>query len=348
MDETPLRQKQELTPDYNTGIIIALPEDKDFIAGVNSPLVTAAIVEPTKDWRPYVSTLEKQSSPYLETDNCTGYSYTNDVEDQINRMILKGTIAQEFLQFLKDNQYLDDNGLVNTSERALGAMAGTGPNGNRLDKVCETARTMGLAPNKMWAWDPNVQKTYESYYAMPPANVLAIAKKFLEYVDLPYHWITTSAGYPGLQMDALQYAPLYSALVTCGGWGNPPVAWCNADPAACNHAVVTVSPAGQNNGFTIQDSYLPANGLKELATNYIIPYTMQVMAIQKKTAFPPLYGVKVASNQTVFVRQDNGVCVPVASWAAYVEIGGSSQTIKTISDADFAKLPKVTDVMLNK
>jgi hypothetical protein len=320
---TPLRP---FDPSVLRGVLIAPPKPEDFILGVNSPLVVAD-VEPSGDWSPYVSLFERQISLYLETDNCTGFSYTNDVEDQINRMIIKKQIAVEALNFLQKYGYLDENGLVNTSERALGAMAGTGPNGNYLNTVAETARKFGLAPDKMWPWDQNVQKTYEQYYAKPTQEVYDVAKMFLQYFDLPYHWIQGGSGvYPA----SMKVAPMYVALVTCGGWNTPPVKWCNAQGA--NHAVVTVKYDNINDP-KIQDHYEPY--IKELSLDYQISYTMQVLVIQKK-GIKRMVGYKKSTGQTIYGLV-NGILIPFADWDAFVACGGSSDSIVTLTDDQFAK-----------
>ncbi len=320
---TPLRP---FDPSVNRGLLVAPPKPEDFILGVNSPLIVAE-VEPTGDWSAFVSLFERQISMYLETDNCTGFSYTNCVEDQINRMIIKQQISAEALGFLQQYGYLDDNGLVNTSERALGAMAGTGPSGNYLNTVAETARKFGLAPNKLWPWDQNIQKTYEQYYAKPTQEVYDVAKQFLQYFDLPYHWIQGgSSVYPA----NMKVAPMYVALVTCGGWNTPPVKWCNV--AGANHAVVAVKYDNITDP-KIQDHYEPY--IKALSLDYQIPYAMQVVVIQKKGT-KNMNGYKLADKPTVYGLV-NGIMIPFADWDAFVACGGSSDTIVTLTPDQFSK-----------
>ena len=314
----------------NSGIIIAPPKPTDFILGVSSPLVVGD-VEPTGDWRPYTPTPEKQWSQQFDTMNCTAFSYTNIIETLINRLIKKGLVSVEFMQFLQTNGYLDANGLLDTSERALGSMAGTDENGNHLATVAETARKNGLAPNSMWKWDTNVVLDIDEYYKTPPQQVFDVAKKFKQFVDLPYQWIGVG---PPVDISkyplAMKVSPLYVALKTCPGWNSPPVTWCGATDV--NHAVELVKFDNQANGF-IFDSYDPYT--KELQLNYAIPYALQIMAIVKK-GIKKMIGYKKENDATVYVELQ-GVLVPLADWDAFVSLGGSTESIVALTEAQFAK-----------
>lgn len=318
-------------PEGFHGLLVAPPKPKDFVLGVNSPL-TMADIQPSGTWEEFTSTLEKQNQYGLETFNCTSFGYTNAIEDQINRMIIRKTIKAEFLKFLTKEGYLDSDGRVNFSERALGHMSGTTSGGNYLNVVAETARTKGLAPNSLWAW--NGENTIEAYYAKPPQKVFDVALKFLDYVDLPYHWGTDI-------YDAIKRCPVYSGLVTCSPWLSSPVPWCNANGA--NHALVTIKAVeGQN--LKVQDSYEPAN--KELGKGYHVPYIIEAYAVQKQAVLPNLTGYKTADNPTVFIKMETGVFVPVASWDAFVKLGGSSGSIKVVPESEIT--PVVRDVFLEK
>lgn len=332
---------QPLDAQNPKGLLIKPIGEKDFVFGQNSPLLVGE-VEPSGDWTQFMSLLEKQLLYNLETLNCTAFAYTNCVENQINRQIITKRIRMDFLQFLQNNSYLDDNGLVNFSERALGSMAGTGVNiangtpGNSLQQVAETARKNGLVPNKLWAW--NGENTYSEYYKTVPDNLKAIAKKLLTYIDLPYQWTND-------MFSSIKRCPLYSALVTCSPWfSDKPIPWCNAQPDASNHAIVTVKAVNPDINKKIQDSYEPY--VKELELNYVIPYNMEVIVTMLPQTIPPITGYKTANNPTVYIKLETGVYIPVASWDAFVKLGGSSNNIKIV-DAT-AITPVVKTVFLEK
>lgn len=211
------------------------------------------------DWTPYVPKGERQSGNGFETDDCTAFAYTNVVEVQFK--YFKNKLPITVLKFLSDNGYLDENGDLNCSDRALGSMAGTTSEGNSLNKVAETARTKGLVPESLW---PTVFTNYDDYYKPLPQNLLDLGMKFLEYFELPYRQVFS---------NDVSAAPLYVALCTCGGWNNPeppPIAWCNAGNAT-NHCVCLL----KTNNYRVFDSYSPF--VKDFAADYNIPYFYQVL-----------------------------------------------------------------------
>jgi hypothetical protein len=267
----------KLLSQFNTGILIKPPEPTDYIRGVNSPL-SAEKINLSGDWSPYIPTFEDQfdyKNKY-DTMNCTGFSLTNVIEMWLDFYIQTGRMLVGHMQFLQDNGYLDANGKVNLSERALGVMAGTGANGNYLQTVVQAARTYGLAPDSAWAWDHNKQVTIAEYYSPLPDAVWQIAAKFRDLFEIQYHWLNSGVNSIA---EALQESPLWVALCTCPGWNNPPVQWCGVTDA--NHAVSLIKDDLKDNPV-ILDHYTPY--IKQLALNYGIPWLMQVFVVIKDTS----------------------------------------------------------------
>ncbi len=266
----------ELLPQINTGLIIQEPQPDDYIKGQNSPLAVQA-VNPSGDWLSYVPTNEDQYSDKnkFDTMNCTAFSLTNIIEMWLQFYIQSGYMPVGHMQFLQDNDYLDANGKINLSERALGTMAGTGSNGNTLQKVVQTARTYGLAPDSIWAWDQNKEVNIQEYYSPLPDSVWQIAAKFRDYFEIQYQWL-----FSGVNSipDALRESPLWIALATCPGWSNPPVNWCGVTQS--NHAVSLIKDDLKSEPV-ILDHYNPY--IKQLALNYVIPWLMQVFVVIKDT-----------------------------------------------------------------
>jgi hypothetical protein len=250
--------------------VIIDPRPTDYVSGDGNidAAVANRILVPSGDWTPYVVDGERQSGNGFDSDDCTAFSYTNAVECQFKYYRLNGKIPQSTINFLSQNGYLDANGDLNCSDRALGSMAGTTDQGNSLNKVADTAYKMGLVPESKW---PSVFTNYAEYYKPVPAELQSLAQQFLQYFDLPYE--STSGDLTG----ALQACPLYVALCTCGGWNNPeppPIAWCNAG-SATNHAVCLL----KQNNYRIFDSYDPF--VKDFAPDYYIPYFYKVLLTPK-------------------------------------------------------------------
>lgn len=279
-------------PDSFLGLIPETPRPTDYIAGVSSPLPQGVVVMPDGKWTRYASKYERQNVPF-ETFNCTAFSLTNALEMWLNFLIETNQLPQTHLDFLVNEGYIDDGGGVNFSERALGSWAGTNENGNRLTTVVDTARKMGLASNKLWPFGGN---DVAGYYATPTKEVEEQAARFLQYFQINYEWFYNS---PGTYADAMKECPLWVALVTCGGWNNPPVPWCGVQ--GTNHAV-TLTEYDQINDPVIVDHYPPY--VKQLALDYQIPYALKVFikAIKPQEAKPMYEKVVKQDGKTFGVR----------------------------------------------
>lgn len=264
--------------------VIIDPKPSDYVSGdgqLPDELIGRTLV-PSGDWTPYVVAGDKQSGNGFESDDCTGFSYCNVVEIQFNYFKGTGQIPQATMDFLNQNGYINKDGNLDVSPRALGSMAGTTSQGNSLNKVADTARTMGLVPESKW---PTVFTNYDDYYKPVPQDLQTLALQFKQYFDLPYQSVS------GDLSKFLQASPLYVALCTCGGWNNPEppsIAWCNAG-SATNHAVCLL----KQNNYRIFDSYEPF--IKDFASDYYIPYFYQVLLTPK--------GVQ---DNHMFLAQDKG------------------------------------------
>src|ERR1044071_1097623 len=111
------------------------------------------VVLQSGDWRPFLPVGEHQYSHNVDTMACVSFSCDNDLEIQ------------------RKQQGVD----VNYSDRFLAKMSGTTQQGNYLDKVADTARTIGLVKEE--EWPSNDDYTWDSYYASIPQDVLNKAEK---------------------------------------------------------------------------------------------------------------------------------------------------------------------------
>lgn len=276
--------------------VIFDPKPTDYVTGDgNLGSIADRILLQNGDWTPYIPKGERQSGNGFDSNDCTGFGYTNVIECQFKYFKSKGLISDEALAWLSENEYLDENGDLNASDRALGSMAGTTSSGNSLNKVAETARKGGLIPENKW---PSVFTTYEDYYKTVPQELLNLGQKFLDFFELPYEQVTAQT-----IPDAIKSAPLYVALCTCGGWNNPeppPIAWCNAGNAT-NHAVCLL----KTSNYRIFDSYNPF--VKDLDGAYAIPYFYKVLFNLK--------GVNMNETKVVLGKDGKTVykAVPVAT-----------------------------------
>lgn len=292
----------------NTGILPDQVRDTDYVAGVNSPLPFSDVLD-TGDWSPFAPSNEWQLSKYLETFNCTGFSLTNIIEFLLNFMIARKMLPPSHLDFLKINGYFDDYGKVDLSERALGTMAGTGDNikkgllGNYFTTVIDTARKMGLAPNRAWSWDQGKELTTDAYYAPVSDNVKALALRFNDYFQINYERLNDQSLAPA----ALKQCPLWVGVHVCPGWNSPPVPFCGA--VDVGHAVDWISANGLP---MILDSYGPYF-FKQLAANYQIPVIFKVLFTLKNVKGVRMEILKVTGEQTLVVRNGQGKFFEIAT-----------------------------------
>lgn len=262
---------EELDPMIPNGVIIA-PKPEDYMAGDgNLGGITQRVLVEDNDWTRYKVKGKRQSGNGYDTNNCTGFGYCNDLAMQYKAMMALNLIPVTIQTWLQVNGYIDENGELALSMRALGTMAGTSHNGNSLNKVADTARTMGLIPYSKW---PNVFTNDNDYYKALPAELVALAKEFLQHFDLPYEYVSTPT-----YGNEYQAAPLYVALATCFPWNAtepPPVAWCGVDRT--NHCLVDL----KRNSHRVFDSYqFNENFTKDLAADYSVPAAYRVLLILK-------------------------------------------------------------------
>lgn len=268
-----------------------LPTPDDLIsAAANLP-----ITNPSGKWMQYRSGNEDQRDAYLETDNCTGFSYTNAVEDLMNKDIAEGKYGVGAMQFLHDNDYFNEQGLVEFSERALGAMAGTTSQGNDFGHVSAAAESQGLIPNSKWTWDYNKQKTYAEYYQMPPAELLVLAKEFLKHFSLTHQPMGTNESID----DGLQVSPIWAALPVCPDWNTGNVHKCSR--TQMDHAIVI--EGHDSSGYTIDDHYPPY--IKHLSNDYFIPARWKLAVIPKDQFMFKVKKVKINGAYGVLIDSPN-------------------------------------------
>ncbi len=331
----------DLNPKTFTGLLPIGPKPGDYVHGhPDNPLGGLGLREdnPTAKWTGSKPAPQVQINNvnHFQCNNCTGFGYCRNVATYLNYKLQNGQLPASFLKWMTDNKYIQ-NGLFAFDPRVLGILAGTTSAGNSLQKVADTGRKVGLVPAGTL---PGVEacSDFPEYYN--PALVTDAIKQqglaFLQWVDLPYQWLPDNLA--GTVLAGLKACPMYIGICTCGGWNTQsPVPWCNAGDAT-NHAVDEM----ETNAEVILDSFLP--DIKTLATGYNVPYRMMVLTTVK-TPMVPTAGYKKANSATVYIAAGNGYYVPLADWNAFLALGGNSNTIVTLSDADFALLNRVDSVL---
>lgn len=244
-------------------------KDTDWLAGSELSGIVYEEVLLDGNWRKYKPRNEDQNHAGNDKMCCVSSSFTNTVEEQINKMI-----KDDLLDLEKLEPWLE-NGLLNTSERHLAKGSGTTTSGNSQPRVVDYARKNGLVPEKLWKTPPASEyMSWAEYYKTIPADILKWGEKFLEYFDIMYERLPDST--PATLRKHMKQAPIWWATFTCSGWGSADIIKaCSTSP---NHA--TIGDCYDDlKWWGDLDHYDPYE--KKLAWNYKIYYPYKVLVVPK-------------------------------------------------------------------
>ena len=171
----------------SSGLIVSTPLEKDFMYGTESSLAGVDVL-PTGDWTPYLPEGEEQFGVGFDSMSCTSFSYTTAIETYLNFIIKEKKITVGNLKWLSDNGYIGPDGKVNFSDRFLAIMSGTTINGNQLNKVAETARTIGLIPQSMLPFGGTTWAEFMNPDVITK-TMTDKATEFLTHFKLSYEWV---------------------------------------------------------------------------------------------------------------------------------------------------------------
>lgn len=170
----------------HSGLINVQPKEKDFFFGTEASLRGVDVL-PSGDWTPYLPSGEDQFGIGWDSMSCASFSYTSTVETYLNFLIKEKRITAFNNKWLADNGYIGPDGKVNFSDRFLAIMSGTTISGNSLNKVAETARTVGLIPQSMLLFGGNSWGEFMNPEAITP-DMIKKGKEFLQRFKLSYEW----------------------------------------------------------------------------------------------------------------------------------------------------------------
>ena len=222
-------------------------------------LIPDDVLQADSSWLGYLPDLEIQNVNGVETEDCTGFGMTNAVEMYLKR---KFGLA------------------VNYSDRALGIAAGTGEGGgNTPQVVCETIRKLGLIPESLLPFSPDIGSAEQFYTPSPlPTSLLEEGQKWLRAWDFKHEYV----GQEGQEIDhavlreALKHSPIGIAVYAWEKGEND--LYIKAGPE--NHWVVLV---GFDGDFPlIFDSYEEKGSeLKKLAPDYQFRFAKRIYIAKK-------------------------------------------------------------------
>jgi len=321
-------------PQHKRGFIDSVPRETDYLAGYGNAVHSGTELKKGDYWKNYISQPERQSNRLFDTYSCVPFSYNNYLEIVLNYDIAHGMITQENHKWLADNQYLDDDGRVNFSERDLAQRVGiTNGVGTTFEKCAEVARhkeTGGLIPDRLWAFDEGI-KSFDQYMKKPSPDLeehfAVMRQEFRQRFTTKYEWIIDDDRMHNLPKirAALRFSPLQVSLYA---WSNPVDGIYPATIMQRNHATVLLDDFGD---YTLDyDTYDGAAAgtdfLKKLAPNYALGtyamrhYILHDLPLNEET-MPQFY--KVTGKPAVYILGADMLYHPIAQEDYILKLYGS-------------------------
>lgn len=256
-------------------------------------------INPTGDWSKWLPSREPQRYKF-DTNECSTISATKCLEIQFNFFLKTRRFSTEFIQWLTNNGYIDENGNINFSERFSGIMAGTSINGNSQSYVWESIRKVGLLPQRDLSYSLEESQKFLTQYDMGedyynPVKVTeamkAKAKLIFRYITIQYEWVwaNSKASCPReLIRTALKQAPVQIGAPACPDWNTGNVHSCGK--TAAEHAT-TIYDMQSDNSLNDFDHYNPY--LKVLSPDYFIPYAIKAVVTVNPVVGEPMVSFSV-------------------------------------------------------
>lgn len=170
----------------NYGVILEDPKVEDYRFGGYSAVKNEVLVV-DGNWSMYLPDNEVQRSVYFDSLACVSFSATNIVETLFNYYIKNKLISIGDMQWLSDNGYISETGLINFSDRFTAKMSGTTKKGNTGYNVARSIRKDGLVPESKYDY-PIDQKnpvfSWANYYQPVPDKLVKLGKEFLRRFEV--------------------------------------------------------------------------------------------------------------------------------------------------------------------
>ena len=90
--------------DKKYGLLFDEPSEKDYVFGGGK--IPQEVINPSRDWRPYVGTPEYQDALGIETYACVCYTILNCVEMLLMAKLEKGEFSEEDIERYLKNGFL--------------------------------------------------------------------------------------------------------------------------------------------------------------------------------------------------------------------------------------------------
>lgn len=219
-----------------------------------------------RDWKPLLPLGEPQYQPggsykIFDTQSCVSFSVAHSLEAQANFLLPSLTSVQ--VKTLTDAGFIVD-GKFDLSARYLAYHSKTTEDGNSFQKVLDTARTVGMVPDKDWAFTKDL-KSFSDWISTPP-DLKKKADVWLSVFETKYDWLfwegdsLSKMQKLSLVKESLPICPILVGRPWCPSC-NPskvkegvPIKDCGLTRAG--HATV-IYEVEKDNDQKVRDTYLP-------------------------------------------------------------------------------------------
>src|SRR3990167_8632519 len=247
--------KNNLPDNLNPGFIPANIEYDHWVLGSAASIKSPELTDGHWYKLGHVPDGERQGNPFMDSNNCTGFGYTNRVEILWHRVF---------------------GAWRNFSDRWVGIVAVTQPPGNQPHIVAEAARKAGLVDEYVLPFTDDIDTVQKFYTPKPlPEPLVAQGNEFLRKHEIQHDWVQSDRE---TMKYALQFSPL--GIAVCAWYRGEDGLYYFPDGAQPNHDTTLVDyEAGQY--WLVFDSYPDDDGsyLKRLRWDTVFPFKSKRYAI---------------------------------------------------------------------
>ena len=206
------------------------PKKENYVFGSILSPVPFEEINPSGDWTADLPIPELQNKGF-ETWSCVTHTVLNCVEILIKK------------KYGLDRNY---------SERFLAAVSGTEEGGNTPNQVCEFLRKIGVVPEELLPFGPDIN-TFEKFYAPISPKLYELAREFLAEWDFKYEDVPDDNE---AILKALKCSPLGLAVTA---WFERGSKYYKPEGMSDNH-FTTLIKAESGNYKRVFDSYADGEG----------------------------------------------------------------------------------------
>ena len=154
----------------NYGFRIDKIKPQDYIFGSLLSPVPFEEINPSGDWTSDLPVTELQKLNGIEPFSCVSHTILTCCEILIKKKY----------------------GLVrNYSDRFLAAVSGTKDGGNSPQVVCEFLRKIGVVPEELWPFGPDID-SFDKFYAPIPPKLYELAREFNEEWEFKHEFVPST------------------------------------------------------------------------------------------------------------------------------------------------------------